>query len=104
MTDKSKSSPPPGGQFLVSQAEDGKIIIDVRIEGETVWLTQPHMAELFQTSQQNVSLHLQNIYAEGELERGATHKESLSVRQEGEVVQESVVKNSFTTAPRRPKP
>jgi hypothetical protein len=41
------------------------------------------MAELFQTTQQNVSLHLQNVYAEGELEREATHKESLLVRQEG---------------------
>ena len=51
--------------------------------GETVWLTQQHMAELFQTTQQNVSLHLQNIYEEGELERGATHKEFLSVRREG---------------------
>jgi hypothetical protein len=83
MSDKSPSSPPPGGQFLVYQAEDGKLKIDVRFEGETVWLTQQHMAELFRTSQQNISLHLQNIYAEGELERGATHKESLSVRKEG---------------------
>ena len=83
MTDESKSSPPPGGQFLVYQTEDGKLKIDVRFEGETVWLTQQHMAELFQTTQQNISLHLQNIYTEGELERGATHKESLSVRQEG---------------------
>ncbi len=41
------------------------------------------MAELFQTTQQNISLHLQNIYAEGELQLGATHKESLSVRLEG---------------------
>jgi hypothetical protein len=48
-----------------------------------VWLTQQHMAELFQTTQQNISLHLQNIYEEGELQREATHKESLSVRQEG---------------------
>ena len=83
MSNKSKPSPPPGGQFLVYQTEDGKLKLDVRFEGETVWLTQPHMAELFQTTQQNISLHLQNIYAEGELERGATHKESLSVRQEG---------------------
>ena len=57
--------------------------IDVQFEGETVWLAQPQMAELFQTTQQNISLHLQNIYEEGELERGATHKESLSVREEG---------------------
>jgi hypothetical protein len=55
----------------------------VRLEGETVWLTQQHMAELFQTSKQNVSLHLSNIFEERELERGATRKEFLSVRQEG---------------------
>jgi len=80
---KDSETPPPGGQFIVYQTEDGKLKIDVRFEGETVWLTQQHMAELFQTSQQNISLHLQNIYEEGELERGATHKESLSVRREG---------------------
>ena len=83
MSDESKPSPPPGGQFLVYQTEDGKLKLDVRFEGETVWLTQQHRAELFQTTQQNISLHLQNIFAEGELERGATHKESLSVRREG---------------------
>jgi len=76
-------TPAPGGQFLVYQAEDGKLKIDVRFEGETVWLTQQHMAELFQTTQQNISLHLRNIFAEGELQLDATHKESLSVRQEG---------------------
>jgi hypothetical protein len=80
---KDSETPPPGGQFLVYQTQDGKLKIDVRFEGETVWLTQQHMAELFQTTQQNISLHLQNIYAEGELQPEATHKESLSVRQEG---------------------
>ena len=74
---------PSGGQFLVYQAEDGKLKIDVRFEGETVWLTQQHMAELFQTTKQNISLHIQNIYEEQELEREATVKESLTVRQEG---------------------
>jgi hypothetical protein len=83
MSKDSETPPPPGGQFLVYQTEDGKLKIDVRFEGETVWLTQQHMAELFQTTQQNISLHLQNIYAEGELQLEATHKESLSVRQEG---------------------
>lgn len=80
---KDSETPPPGGQFLVYQAEDGKLKLDVRFEGETVWLTQQHMATLFQTTQQNISLHLQNIYAEAELQLEATHKESLSVRQEG---------------------
>ncbi len=73
---------PAKSQFLVYAAEDGRVKIEVRLEGETVWLTQQHMAELFQTTQQNISLHLQNIYAEGELRREATHKEFLSVRQE----------------------
>ncbi len=83
MSKDSETPPPSGGQFLVYQTQDGKLKIDVRFDGETVWLTQQHMAELFQTTQQNISLHLQNIYAEGELQLEATHKESLSVRQEG---------------------
>lgn len=83
MNDPQQTSPPNQGQFLVYAAEDGRVKIDVRLENETVWLTQPHMADLFQTTQQNISLHLQNIYAESELRRDATHKEFLLVRQEG---------------------
>jgi hypothetical protein len=71
------------GQFLVYRAEDGRVQIDVRLENETVWLTQQHMAELFQTTKQNVSVHLQNIFAERELDREATVKYYLTVRQEG---------------------
>ena len=71
------------GQFLVYPTADGQTKIEVRLENDTVWLTQQHMADLFQTTQQNISLHLQNIYEEGELQRAATHKEYLSVRQEG---------------------
>jgi len=71
------------GQFLVYQAEDGKLKLDVRLEGETVWLTQPLMAELFQTTQQNISQHVLNIYEEEELAPEATHKKFLSVRLEG---------------------
>ncbi len=74
---------PAKGQFLVYPTEDGRTKIEVRLEDETVWLTQQHMADLFQTTQQNISLHLQNIFDEGELQRAATHKEYLSVRQEG---------------------
>lgn len=75
---------PQNSEFLVYQSEDGIIKIDVRFENETVWLTQPRIAELFQTTQQNVSQHLQNIYEEGELEHEATHKKILWVRREGE--------------------
>ena len=74
---------PQKSQFLVYQAENGQVKIDVRVENETVWLTQQLMAELFETTKQNVSLHLQNIYEEGELTCEATVKESLTVRQEG---------------------
>lgn len=80
MSKDSATPPPPGGQFLVYQTQDGKLKIDVRFEGETVWLTQQHMAELFQTTKQNIGQHLKSIFAEGEL------------------VQHSVVKDSFTTA------
>jgi hypothetical protein len=78
------SNLPQKSQFLIYQSEDGVIKIDVRFEGETVWLTQPSIAELFQTTQQNVSLHLRHIYDEGELTPEATHKEYLLVRREGD--------------------
>jgi hypothetical protein len=71
------------GSLLIYQSEDGKIRLDVRLENESVWLTQPLMAELFQTTQQNVSQHILNIYEEGELAPEATNKKFLSVRQEG---------------------
>jgi len=73
----------PKGQFLIYQAEDGKLKLDVRFEKETVWLTQQHMAELFQSSKQNISLHIQKIYEEGELLPEATVKKYLTVRSEG---------------------
>ncbi len=79
----SKLSEAPKGQFLVYQAEDGKLKLDVRFEDESVWLTQQLMAELFQTTKQNISLHIQNIYEEGELIPEATVKKYLTVRSEG---------------------
>ena len=75
--------PPPGGQFLVYQTEDGKLKLDVRFEGETVWLTQQHMAELFQTSKQNVSLHIQNLFTEKELQENSVVKDSLTTAADG---------------------
>jgi hypothetical protein len=83
MNDPKETNLPAKGQFLVYPTEDGRTKIEVRLENETVWLTQQHMADLFQTTKQNVSLHLQNIFAERELDRGATVKESLTVQPEG---------------------
>lgn len=71
------------GQFLVYKAENGTVKIDVRLSDETVWLTQQLMAELFQTTKQNISLHVNNIYKEQELSSKTTVKEYLTVRKEG---------------------
>lgn len=73
----------PEGRIVVYQAEDRGGRIRVLLEGETVWLTQALIAELFQTTPQNITMHLAAIYAEGELAEPATCKEFLQVRTEG---------------------
>lgn len=65
-------------EILMYQTEDGDIKIDVRFEDETVWLTQAQMAELFQTSKQNISLHINNAFKEGELNPYSVVKEYLT--------------------------
>ena len=72
--------PLPNSEITLYQTEDGHTRVQVRLQDETVWLTQQQMAELFQTIKQNVGQHLKSLFAEGEL------------------VQDSVVKDSFTTA------
>jgi hypothetical protein len=76
-------APRPGGEIVVYQAEDGGSSIRVLLDGETVWLTQATIAELYQTTVPNINIHLKHIYAEGELGREATIKEYLMVRREG---------------------
>ncbi len=73
-----------GGEIIIYSTDDGRIKLDVRLEDETVWLPQFTMAELFQTTQQNISLHVRNIYNEGELTPEATYKDFLLVRREGQ--------------------
>ncbi len=73
----------PSGEIVLYQRDDGTPAIDVRMEGGSVWLTQAQMAELFQTTPQNITLHLKAIFAEGELTEISTCKEYLQVRQEG---------------------
>ncbi len=69
--------------LLIYQTEDGHTKIDVRLENETVWMTQKAIAELFQTSPQNITLHVKNIYEERELDAEATCKFYLQVQNEG---------------------
>lgn len=70
-------------EIIIYQTQDGQTKIDVRLENETVWLTQNQMAELFQTTKQNVSSHIKNIFEEGELSENSTVKDYLTVQQEG---------------------
>ena len=70
------------GEIIMYQPNE-EVRLEVRLENETVWLTQAQMAELFQTTPQNVTMHIRAIYIEEELEEAATCKESLQVRQEG---------------------
>ncbi len=76
-------SQPPQSSIILYQTEDGRTRIQCRFENETIWLTQAQIAELFQTTPQNVTLHLRSIFADGELSEMATCKDYLQVRQEG---------------------
>lgn len=70
-------------QIIIYQTEDGQTQVDVLLENETVWLTQAQMAELFEKTPQNITMHIGNAYKEGELEKESTCKEYLQVQQEG---------------------
>ena len=70
-------------ELVIFKAQDGNVKLDVKLEDETVWLTQNQMSELFQTTKQNVSLHLNNVFKEGELDKNSTVKEYLIVQKEG---------------------
>ena len=70
-------------QIIIYQSEDGNTRIEVKFTGDTVWLSQQQMAELYQTTRPNIVQHIKNIYADGELDEVATCKNFLQVRQEG---------------------
>lgn len=70
-------------QIIIYQGENGETRIEVKFTGDTVWLSQQQMAELYQTTRPNIVQHIRNIYEDGELEEKATCKNFLQVRQEG---------------------
>ncbi len=70
--------------IIIYQTEDGKTKVDVRVENETVWMTQASIAKLYQTTTQNITLHIKNIYSENELVEEATCKYYLQVQNEGD--------------------
>ena len=69
--------------IIIYQLEDGKTKIDVKLEDETVWLSQQQMADLYDTTKQNISSHIKNIFDEEELSENSTVKEFLTVQKEG---------------------
>src|SRR3989344_5943327 len=71
------------GQVILYQTPDGKTSLEVRLEGDTVWLTQTQMAELFKNTKQNISLHTRNIFRERELKEASVVKESLTTASDG---------------------
>ena len=81
--DKSK----PNSEILLYTTEDGNSKIEVRLENETVWLNQSQMVELFQTTKQNISLHIRNVFKEGELEENSVVKEYLTTASDGKKYQ-----------------
>jgi len=80
MTDTSSAVP---GEFLLYETEDGRTRVECRFVDDSLWLPQAGMAELFQTTPQNITLHLKALYAEGEIILEATCKDDLQVRSEG---------------------
>ena len=75
--------PSPGGEIVVYEAPDGEVRVEARLEQETVWLSQRDMAAVFDTTPENVLMHLRNVFSSEELEAEATTKDFLVVRPEG---------------------
>lgn len=71
------------GHLIIYQDDNGLVKVNVRFADEDVWLTQGQLAEIYDTTQQNIALHIKNIYADNELTDETTHKKYLLVRQEG---------------------
>ena len=71
------------GEIIIYQSSDGQTELDVRLEGDSVWLSQAQLAQLLQVRPQNITMHIRNVYKEGELERSATCKDFLQVQNEG---------------------
>lgn len=76
-------SSPPASSLILYQTEDGRTRVECRFEDESIWMSQALIGELFQRDVRTINEHLQNVYAEGELEREATIRKIRIVRREG---------------------
>lgn len=73
----------PGGEVLVYETPEGDVRVDVRLDSDTVWLTQRQMADLFDSSADSIGLHLKSMFGNNELEEGATTEDFSVVQSEG---------------------
>ena len=78
-----KEIAPNDSKIILYASDDGQIKVDVRFQGETVWLTQKFMAELFQTTIPNINIHIGNIFKESELEEDSVIKDFLITASDG---------------------
>lgn len=90
----------PKGEILFYQTEEDDTKVEVRIEKDTVWMTQASLAELYGTTPQNITMHLRNIFEEGELDEASTCKDYLQVQMEWlcQALQDNylqIMKNNF---------
>ena len=69
--------------IIIYQDEDGVTKVSVRLVNQDIWLTQNQIAEIYKTTQENISMHIKNIYKDGELENSSTNKKFLLVQNEG---------------------
>lgn len=79
--------------IIIYQDEDGVTKVSVKFSDEDIWLTQNQIAEIYKTTQENISMHIKNIYKDGELENKSTNKKFLLVQNEGN----RQVKRNFVT-------
>ena len=77
--------------FIMYTTDDGQVKIEVRLEDENVWLTQKAMAEFFNTTKQNISLHINNIFEENELKQDSVVKENLTTALDGKNTKQSFI-------------
>ncbi|MDI3544646.1 MAG: hypothetical protein PWQ65_810 [Bacteroidota bacterium] len=89
------------GEVIIYQSEEDKTKIEVRLENDNVWLTQKMMAELFQTSPQNIMLHLKNIFKKCELQEDTTCKDFLQVQTKGSLKDEKLLSDAGSVSHRQ---
>ena len=93
-------------ELILYTSEDGITRLDLRVDGHTVWLAQLEIAELFQTTKQNINLHAKNIFKEGELAENAVVKESLTTAADGKRYKKTIsehIQNLFSEGELRPE-